>query len=550
MANQIKKKYIENDAIDGLKLLLQNDQTLRRLMEDGSTQDVIAHLEGLISDEETRALVAESGLDTRITSLESQVGDDLQAAISQLQSEIAQEASDREDADDGLQDQITQEISDRQAAISNVQSQITSLEGAEDVLFEDNAGVYADGTAAVEDPTGRDGWYYKSAGSPDKINWYFHNGQENPVTVGQWDRLYTVATVDSPSNDSFHLAYYTVPLGDGQDAGSWYRSRIVYVPSNGFERGVKTLFYMGQEPDASVYPDLPRVQMVVTSVAGSSIGLNEDTEVISTAVLGTNSVADADTVKILVNKIGFNSSVYNKEYSLEIRGEFTLAGVKQSILEESIARQNADGQLQDNIDVEKARIDAILSGASADLDTFAEVVTLINSIDTTNDQAFAGYVLSNDAALAQEIADREAADDTLQTNIENEERDRINADNTLQANIDVEKARIDAILGSTEREDAEAALDARISALEAVSFEKENFVLTSTDIANGYIDLQNEAIVKSVRFYVGRLAGFEGEDYQLSTVGGVTRITFIGSFASDGTEPMAVGDKVKVAYSH
>lgn len=100
------------------------------------------------------------------------------------------------------------------------------------------------------------------------------------------------------------------------------------------------------------------------------------------------------------------------------------------------------------------------------------------------------------------------------------------------------------------RESADNALSARVDALEAISFEKENFVLSSTDISNGYIDLSNEAIVKSVRFYVGRLAGFEGEDYELSVVGGITRITFIGSFASGGSEEMSVGDKIKVAYSY
>jgi len=52
------------------------------------------------------------------------------------------------------------------------------------------------------------------------------------------------------------------------------------------------------------------------------------------------------------------------------------------------------------IDVEKGRIDAILIGAGANADTFAEVVTIVNSIDTTNDQAFAGYVLSNDVRSA------------------------------------------------------------------------------------------------------------------------------------------------------
>src|SRR6056297_3298340 len=93
MATQIKKKYIENDGIDGLKLLLLAGQTIRRLNEDGSEQDVIAYLEGLVSDENSRAVLAESGLDTRITELEAQVGSDLQAAITQLEQDIQAEAT-------------------------------------------------------------------------------------------------------------------------------------------------------------------------------------------------------------------------------------------------------------------------------------------------------------------------------------------------------------------------------------------------------------------------------------------------------------------------
>ena len=57
------------------------------------------------------------------------------------------------------------------------------------------------------------------------------------------------------------------------------------------------------------------------------------------------------------------------------------------------------------INTEKARIDAILAGSAADKDTFAEIVTLINSVDTTNDNAFAGYVTSNNAAVAAVQAD-------------------------------------------------------------------------------------------------------------------------------------------------
>ena len=43
------------------------------------------------------------------------------------------------------------------------------------------------------------------------------------------------------------------------------------------------------------------------------------------------------------------------------------------------------------ITTEKGRVDAILSASSADKDSFAEIVTLINSVDLTNDTAFASF---------------------------------------------------------------------------------------------------------------------------------------------------------------
>jgi hypothetical protein len=58
-------------------------------------------------------------------------------------------------------------------------------------------------------------------------------------------------------------------------------------------------------------------------------------------------------------------------------------------------------------------VSAILSASDADKDSFAEIVTLINSIDTTSDTAFAGYVTSNNAALADEVTNRTNADTAL-----------------------------------------------------------------------------------------------------------------------------------------
>ena len=70
--------------------------------------------------------------------------------------------------------------------------------------------------------------------------------------------------------------------------------------------------------------------------------------------------------------------------------------------------------LQDAIDIEKARIDAILLSAGADTDSFAEIVSLINSIDTDNDTAFASfYTASNERIGALESFTSSLENNTL-----------------------------------------------------------------------------------------------------------------------------------------
>jgi hypothetical protein len=106
-----------------------------------------------------------------------------------------------------------------------------------------------------------------------------------------------------------------------------------------------------------------------------------------------------------------------------------------SQLEITVENNNTD--LLTRVNTEKTRIDAILSAASADKDSFVEIVNLISSVDTENDSIFAGYVISNNSAvhtvnteLAQEIVNRKnavndeinvrkTAVETLNTNINN-----------------------------------------------------------------------------------------------------------------------------------
>jgi hypothetical protein len=99
----------------------------------------------------------------------------------------------------------------------------------------------------------------------------------------------------------------------------------------------------------------------------------------------------------------------------------------------SHTEQSLNTSLTQKIDVEKKRIDGILSASEADKDSFAEIVALINKVNTESDQAFAGYVLSNDQrseaiekALTVETNSRTTQDTQFSAQLNNEVKARQN----------------------------------------------------------------------------------------------------------------------------
>ena len=122
---------------------------------------------------------------------------------------------------------------------------------------------------------------------------------------------------------------------------------------------------------------------------------------------------------------------------LDARVSSEVSTINTSISDEVSRAQSAEAQLQSNIDVEKGRIDAILDASEADKDNFAEIVQLINSVDTTNDQAFASYVLSNDARVATEEQERLRLTDLLGQGLIDEQIAREDGDAALQHEFDI-----------------------------------------------------------------------------------------------------------------
>jgi hypothetical protein len=153
----------------------------------------------------------------------------------------------------------------------------------------------------------------------------------------------------------------------------------------------------------------------------------------------------------------------NKEKSERILETKTLTN---DLMDETDRATTSELKLQSNIDVEKGRIDSMLLAASADLDSFKQVVDLINSVDTTNDTAFSGYVLSNDArskiiedGLKDEIQRATDAEVLLQSNIDTEQSERISQDESLTTKINTEKER-----ATTEEQKLQSNIDTEQSA--------------------------------------------------------------------------------------
>jgi cytoskeletal protein CcmA (bactofilin family) len=121
---------------------------------------------------------------------------------------------------------------------------------------------------------------------------------------------------------------------------------------------------------------------------------------------------------------------------------------------EVVSLEAIDAGLASDIATEKGRVDAILASADADKDSFAEIVSLINAVDTESDDAFAAYVLKANAS----IDSLEVADTSLETAIADEIRRATSEEARIEGKLDVEVTR-----AQSEETRIEAKLDTEIS---------------------------------------------------------------------------------------
>jgi hypothetical protein len=203
------------------------------------------------------------------------------------------------------------------------------------------------------------------------------------------------------------------------------------------------------------------------------------------------------------------------------RAEAAESDLADDIAAETSARQSAissavstleaaDTALDGKITTEKGRIDAILSASSADKDSFAEIVTLINSVDLTNDDALAAAILSINDSIADETSARTSGDSSLQGNIDTVSSDLSALTTRVSAGeqdiLDEESARIAAV-------SAEAAARASdVSGLESdIAAVQTNLDLESSTRATADTSLSNRITALEGASADSRLSAVEAD---------------------------------------
>jgi hypothetical protein len=189
-----------------------------------------------------------------------------------------------------------------------------------------NIPIYADAVKPLADPAGRDGWYFKNdwysgvttgltnmSTGYKKINWYFYNPEIYTHEYTGLRYAYAVVTMDKTEKPFFYV--YT--SANGTTVSSTY---IFSTTTDAVVAGGTYLFWFGAIDPDGIHPELPRVEMTLTS----GVGTQSPTEEILAIAFTTSSGATQDAVEFLTSELGFRADQDYQNYSLEIASNKSL----------------------------------------------------------------------------------------------------------------------------------------------------------------------------------------------------------------------------------
>jgi trimeric autotransporter adhesin len=162
-------------------------------------------------------------------------------------------------------------------------------------------------------------------------------------------------------------------------------------------------------------------EVAIADLGTGTVGITVD----GVQKLALSAAAAAFTVPVTVNGATLANEAYADQAEADaIASAETYTDSRETAI--TTAYEAADTALTLAVQSEASRIDAIMSASTSDADTFAEIVTMINSVDTVND-----------GLLGTEISNRVSSDSALQVNIDSANTLRASGDAALDLRLDV-----------------------------------------------------------------------------------------------------------------
>jgi hypothetical protein len=545
MAEQIKKKFIADAAIDGDKIKLLDSQAIKmevsgvtydliKLDGDGKVQlksgeaavkaDVTSlqgQIDNILSNTDPAALdsltevvsafqTADNNLNQAITDLASNIKGDLTDAIHTtiegLDDGLAQEILDRQAADGVLQSNIDSEVSTRESEVIRVEGLISDLDSSTSSEFAAVKGdleliegevapyVYAD--EAPPEPSKILGWKYKKANENvgvlggRKINWYFFNDNADhdpllpPSDLG-FEKGITIADLQA---GQFSFSGIFEEMANGQ-----FLLQVYTKPRAGDTGWYHSRQTYSINPKDLGIEGMRKLFYIVNAPSSNPEGLDElEIPLASTAYHSGTQVQDVlgtDELKLIAIATNTIAPIGTEMYVDRVIVSMGAHSYNRRLTHESEAK--VQGLLEDLSHVsslldleEAARVSGDASLQSAVDSEEAARIAADSTLQSNIDSEEAARVAADSTLqsnIDSEEAARVAADSTLQSNIDSEEAARIAADSTLQSNIDTEEAARIAA-DSTLQSNIDTEEAARIAADSNLQSQIDN-ILSNTDPA-------------------------------------------------------------------
>ena len=491
MANQIKKKFIASDAVDGSKLKLLQGEAIRIVGSDGQEKELVKEVAGKV-----QVLGAE--VETKQSS-ESKLSEAKSYADSQDESKLVEAKA---YTDSKSVDTLSA------AAIYGDQkrAELKSYVDSQDASKLAEAKSYADGKAS------------QAVGSSKS-----YTDQE----IGKLTALAPAALntfkelADAIQSDESGIASLVSSVSSVQ---------------NGLTQEIADRQYQVQNEITARQQAVSSLQSQISSEA--SAREQADTDKLAEAKAYTDTKIATIPSADLSNY--YNKSEVNSKAS-DLQSQVSSAiGNLQSYVDSQDASKLIEAKAYADSAVAAVKSELLGGAPSSSLDTIKELGDLLVS-----EQSAVGAITTSISALQQSLNDEVSRATNIDTQIQSDFNDLDAYAQDIRGDLDIEVARAG---------QAESALSSRVTVLEnkadGPSFDEEFFTIGSGANDLSFIELSREVKEKSIRVVQGRLAFSRTIDFTVSVVGGKSRLTWIGSVAVGGAEALESGDSVVISYAY